>query len=130
MIIFDEKIVGVWFLSVAPGVDWLAAVREVEPELKYELTYRFRYHKDDKSFDSKDEKHWYEGTVSGTRNYVTMTIRSLAKEMRDRSGHYDRYSYELLNDGDLDAFMRKWQDAPFVFGRMESPSGEDTPCRP
>ena len=40
--------------------NYMALVHQDEPGGPWKLTYRFRYFKDDKVFDSEDEKHWYE----------------------------------------------------------------------
>ena len=85
MIEFDEKIVGVWYLVTTEAQDWLAAIRELEPDAKYELTYRFRYYKDHKIFDSDDTKNWYHGTLSGSRNYVVLNMRRIARELESRA---------------------------------------------
>ncbi|HEV8189491.1 MAG TPA: hypothetical protein VGP83_17180 [Pyrinomonadaceae bacterium] len=119
MILFDEKIVGAWFVVLAEDVDWLAGLREITPDSDYEMTYRFRYYKDEKPFDSTDEKSWYELKAKGTRAYMIASVRLIVQELIARSKLPKPYSFELLNDGDLHAFMRKWQDAPFVFARME-----------
>ncbi len=51
-----DHIISVWFIST-PGADWMAKlwVREGVPM----GCYRFRYYKDEKTFGSEDEKHWY-----------------------------------------------------------------------
>jgi hypothetical protein len=115
-IVFDEKTVGVWYLKPAPDMDWLASVREIEPQAVYEFKYRFRYYKDEHAFDSKDRRNWYEGSIYGTRSFVIAGIRQAAKTLLQSGESY----YELLNDGDIDAFFRRFQDAPFVFARMET----------
>lgn len=123
MIRFDEKIVGVWFTSTIPAKqDWLAAIREIEPDVKYELTYRFRYYEDDKFFDSKDKKNWYQGTISGTRNYVVLTFRQVAKALADKA---EGSSYEVMNDKGYDDFMRRFNDQPFVVAKMLSKEEAD-----
>jgi hypothetical protein len=120
MIVFDEKIVGVWYLvTILDKQDWLAAVREIEPDAKYELIYRFRYYKDDKAWDSADKKNWYKGELTGTRNYVVMSLRSVAKRLESVSVAGIPL-YELLNENDIDKFMREFQDAPFVMAKMLS----------
>jgi hypothetical protein len=118
MITFDEKIIAIWFVEL-PKADWLAAVREVVPEKKYELTYRFRYHVDDKAFDSKDKKSWYQGTVSGTKQYVILSIRSTANELSKQLN--GGKMWELLNDEGFDTFVRKFQNLPFNYMRMGTP---------
>lgn len=112
----DDKIVGIWFLETMPGQDWMASLREIEPDKKYELVYRFRYHKDDKPFDSADEKSWYSGKVEGTRQYAILGLREAGKQMeRVATGKL----YEYLNDKGFDDFWKRFQDAPFVFLRRE-----------
>lgn len=116
MMTLDEKIVGIWYLTtIFNHQDWMAAVREIEPNQKYELKYRFRYYKDNKQFDSEDKKNWYEGTFTGTRSYVIAAIRFTAKELEKRA---DGDLYELLNEHGLDQFMREFEKMPFVFMRM------------
>jgi hypothetical protein len=118
MIRFDKKIVGFWYLETIPGYqDWMASVREIEPERKYEVMYRFRYYKDDKVFDSKDRKNWYRAEPSQTRAYVVAGIRAAARKLEEvsRGGKL----YELMNDGDFEKFKREFENLPFVFMRME-----------
>jgi hypothetical protein len=116
MIEMDEKLVGIWFLATIPNSqDWMAGVRELEPDQKYKLTYRFRYYKDDKAFDSEDKRNWYEGTVTGTRAYVIASLRSVAKKLAEMS---TEPLYEVLNEHGLDQFMRDFQDQPFVYMKI------------
>jgi hypothetical protein len=95
----------------------MGAIRELIPNEKYLLTYRFRYYKDDKVFDSEDTKNWYEGTVSGTRNYVVQSFRQVANKLAAKA---IEPLYELMNDGDLGAFVKKIDDARFMFRRRVS----------
>jgi hypothetical protein len=118
VITFDEKIVALWFLQTMPTQDWLAAVREIKPDEEYELCYRFRYIKDDKIFDSEDRKSWYRGSVTGTRNYVLLSIRNVAKTLESvASGEL----YEVINTDGIQDFMRRFQDLPFVWARQLQP---------
>lgn len=117
MIEFDENIVAIWYLvTIQNHQDWMAAISEVEPDNKYMLRYRFRYYKDDKVFDSDDKRNWYEGTCTGTRNYVIATIRFIAQQLEQKA---DGELYEVINDHGYDQFMREFQQQPFVFMRME-----------
>ena len=52
----DTEVVGIWFCGNAI-VDFLGQA-QVENG-KITAVYRFRYHVDDKAFDSKDNKQWY-----------------------------------------------------------------------
>jgi len=118
MIKFDEKIVGVWYLQTTETQDWLCAIREIEPDQKYELTHRFRYYKDDKAFDSKDKKNWYRGTITGTRHYVLEVMKPLVQDLKELGAVGE--PYELINNGDYDDFLRRFQDAPFVYAKQVS----------
>jgi hypothetical protein len=115
-IILDEQIVAIWFLATMEGQDWLCGLRELIPDEKYSLTYRFRYYKDEKAFDSQDEKNWYEAEISGTRNYALLIVRDLAKQMKAAS-MYGEPLYEFVNNGDFDDFKRRFDQAPFLFAR-------------
>lgn len=116
MIVIDEKIVGIWTVQTMPGQNWMAGIRELVPDQKYELVYRFRYEVDDKVFDSEDHKSWYEGVLSGTRNYVLQSFRQVAHTLAATSvGPL----YEILNEnGDLKDFQRRLFDCPPMHARM------------
>jgi hypothetical protein len=121
MIVMDEKIVGVWFVvTILDCQDWLAAISEIEPDVKYKMTYRFRYYKDDlQPFESKDRKSWYEGEITGTRTYCILSVRKVA-EMLHGASKAGEPLYEVLNNNGIDQFTRDFQDLPFVFGRFEN----------
>ena len=121
MIVLDDKIVGIWFIGM-DNSDFMAGVRELIPNEKYELKYRFRYHKDDKVFESDDVKNWYRGTLSGTRNYVMLSMHAVTQELTKASGGK---VYELLNDQGMDVFMREFRKAPFMYERMATPEERD-----
>lgn len=114
-IIFDEKIVALWYVALTPKQDWMAAVRELVPDEKYELKYRFRYHVDDLIFDSEDRRNWYEGTLTGTRSFVIIGMKTVAAALQTKSGGK---LFEYMNDKGMEDFMRRFQDAPFVHMRQ------------
>ncbi len=121
MMELDQKIVGVWFMRTAQSQDWVCAVREIEPDRKYEIVCLFRYHAAEESsdpFDGKDTKSWYKATGSGTRAYVIAAVRMVAHIMFEAGALEE--PYELLNEGDFEAFKKKFFDAPFVFARMKA----------
>jgi hypothetical protein len=99
----------------------MACVREIVPEEKYELIYRFRNYKSDKVFDSGDEKNWYRGEVAGTRQFVILHLREMAKRMAKMAKllRLGGESAEYLNDKGFDDFWRRFQDAPMVYCRTE-----------
>lgn len=120
MIEMDEKLIGIWYLYLG-GMDWMAGVREIVPEEKYELTYRFRHYTGDQSkspFEDGDKKNWFRGHVTGTRAYVIAILRGVAKDMYIRSSAEDNF-YELLNDKGVKDLMRRFQDLPFVYAQVQ-----------
>jgi hypothetical protein len=124
--ILDEKTVGFWILQVTPTGDWLATIREITPDEKYETVYRFRYYEDDEAFDSKDKKNWYSGTIKGTRNFVLAGFRAAAANLASVAvGPLT----ELLNDKGPEDLQRRLLDAPGIYARMErlDAVSEDTP---
>jgi hypothetical protein len=118
----DEKIVAIWYLQITNTQDWMAAIREIEPEEKFELTYRFRYYKDDKAFESKDKKNWYKGTIGGSRAFVIGSLREIAKVLAATSSGGELY--ELINDKGAEDFLHRLQDMPFAYVRMMSEGAE------
>jgi hypothetical protein len=116
MIELDDKIVGLWFLYTTEKQDWMLGVRELEPDQKYELIYRFRNYKDDKYFDSEDEKNWYGGTTTSTRNYMILSARSMGEQLLAAGAIGSLY--EFLNDKGLKAFLEELANAPFAFMRQ------------
>jgi len=120
MIILDDKIVGIWYTMLTDTQDWLLSIREIEPDAWYEITYRFRYYKDDKIFDTKDTKNWYQGIVKGTRSHTVDVIGKLAHIIH-ATAKIETPMYELINNNDFEDFQRKFEDAPFVHMRMTGP---------
>lgn len=115
---FDEKIVAIWYVMTVPGKqDWMAAIREVEPDNKYELTYRFRYYNDDKIFESDDKRNWYAGTCTGTRSYCIFSLRSAAAALAEAA---HAQVFETINEGDYKDFMKRFEAQPFVFMRRQN----------
>lgn len=117
MMVLDEKVVGLWYVEIAPKVNWMAVIRELEPDQEYELVYRFRYYKDDKAFDSEDLRSWYRGVLTGTRHYVVESFRSAARLIESNAiGKL----FEVMNEGDYKDFMRRFQNQPFAWVRQVS----------
>jgi hypothetical protein len=113
--IIDEKTVGIWIVALPETGDWMAHIRELAPDEKYALVYRFRYTVDDKIFDSADQKHWYEGTLSGTRHYVVQSFRAVANQMA--SCARTQVHEVLMENRDTSAFLRRLESLPCIFAR-------------
>lgn len=116
MITIDENTIGLWSVKLANDKDWLAAIRELIPDQKYELVYRFRYYRDDAVFESQDKKNWYRGTLTGTRNFVLQSFRQVFQALASAS--HSHHAYEVLNDGDARAFREKIFSLPNMFAKM------------
>lgn len=114
MIEFSDDTVGIWFVGL-PDSDWLASIFMKDD--KPCLVYRFRYHVDDKSFDSKDEKNWYHmepnETHAGDLDKLLEVVRSIASLMAAKA---DTEVYEIMmeNFADVGAFLEEFRKAPFV----------------
>lgn len=99
-----EDLVGIWFVGCDPMTDWTAGLTKT-PE-GFQLTYRFRYYVDNKSFDSKDKKSWSAYVVhSEDKEKMLDTVRKLAVSLAAADGGE---IYEcLMGDGGTEEFMEK-----------------------
>lgn len=125
MITFDEKIVGVWFLSTAVDQDWMAAITEIELGKVYELNYRFRYYHPESQnpWDEMDRKSWYKGVIQGPREFAIEGVRQVGKSMVNLGSVGELY--EVLNNGDYAKFLEEFQAQPWVFSRQETGVEDD-----
>jgi hypothetical protein len=82
MIEVGECTIGLWSVSLPAG-DWLQHLG-VMPDGTYEIVYRFRWYRDDKTFDSADEKRWFR-------------IRTKTGESEAHALEVARYAYGTLN---------------------------------
>ena len=120
MITLDNTIVGVWNILMEES-DWLAAINEIEPDVKYKLTYRWRYIKDEKIFDSKDIKRWYEAEVGGTKAFCIASLRTVGCQLAMASK--SKLNEMLNEDNDLPKFMERLADMPGMYVRIEHRKG-------
>jgi hypothetical protein len=49
----------IWYVDMLPNVGNMLAIVLRDPPGEWRATYRFRWYRDDKTFDSKDERSWY-----------------------------------------------------------------------
>jgi hypothetical protein len=79
----DDKsyVVGMWFSSdPKTNNDWLACmIKDPNNPKKYKGWSRFRYTKDDKIFDSEDEKSWtnFESSDTNTEDEIIAIMDSM-----------------------------------------------------
>ena|SRR5215510_11133393 len=118
-IIIDDKFVGTWFVEFAPRqkMDWMIGLRH-EGGDKYSFDYRFRYHKDNKIFDSKDEKSWYSGSGEfKSREAAISSIREMAEHLAQKAGGR---CHELVREEDegIISFMDRMTAMPWAHKAM------------
>ena len=116
MITLDENIIGIWWVGGDTG-DWLCAMRYQEEDgerFSVRMDYRFRYSTSDDPFDEEDQKNWYAfRSEIENKDKMMASIRDLAAICAQRPD-YEPVVWEVLNEGDLDAFIEKWRSMPFV----------------
>jgi hypothetical protein len=110
----SEKTIGVWYMQVTQDSDFLGAATEVDDG--FEITYRFRYYKDDKTFGSDDRKNWYEWKTSESKEKVIEIMRGVITRMRQKDGNIPVSDcHELLmNEDGIEEFMEVFTSMPFA----------------
>jgi hypothetical protein len=88
MIELSDKVwvYGMWFVQ-GNDVDWMACIRKVEG--KWRLDYRFRHYRDDKVYDSEDEKRWFSAVAKSEDTPLepmVKTVHEAAKVLADAQG--------------------------------------------
>jgi hypothetical protein len=65
--------------------DWMATLWK-DAEGPWRCDYRFRYYKDDKSFDSEDEKNWYAFAAPDdwTKERAVAFLKSMADQLVEK----------------------------------------------
>ena len=113
VITMDESVYGVWFIAIPEHEqDWLCHIARNDDDT-YTMTYRHRYYKDDKSFDSTDEKSWHvaSGQLEGLLTCVQMAQSSAVLLF----GAENLGMYRLLReDKTFEEFMEEFKKMPFV----------------
>lgn len=120
MVTIDDTILGFWYVELRNG-NWMASLHR-RPEGML-LKYRFRYYKDNKAFDSQDEKSGYTVTHPGQSPEV---IQTLIQTVRDLIAHLKitdaTDSWELLRGTSTTGqFTEQFLALPFVHQRLATP---------
>jgi len=97
----------------------------------FKLNYRFRWYRDSKAFDSKDERNWYKGEADDLQKGIE-TVRLIAQAMKAKGGGK---LWELLR-GNLSTrdFMDLLLHQPFAHAKQmtkaeyEAEYGQEGPC--
>lgn len=103
----DDYILGFWFAQASNGDNWTMTAKK-HPTLPdhWLVEYRFRYKEDDKIFESKDTKSFYNKMVVGTEEEVKHKLDDLfytvitprfnnRKEYIDVRGNQEKFIYLL-----------------------------------
>jgi len=118
-VILDETIYGLWFIEIPEhGQDWLGSIKRND-DGTYTMNYRHRYYKDDKIFDSEDEKSWYKATDTLEK---LLDCVEITKDSATRFFGADNIRItSLLKEGKtFDEFMAEFHMLPFVHQELSS----------
>lgn len=111
----NDNIVGMWFMSLTPMSDYLAGLSR--DGTAFRLLFRFRYYKDDKAWDSKDEKSWHEVRITErTEAQVIEVVRAINKRMF-ALGAIEQWEV-LRGTRTPEEFAHEWLRLPFNEGRV------------
>ena len=117
----DESVLAIWYYDF-PGGNFMANMRRLEPG-RLKVTYRFRYHRDDKAFDSADEKNWYEGIWRDVRDEA-LAVEAFGAACREAA---PTKVYQIIRGNrTLDEFMDEFLAQPFINMRPATPEELDT----
>ena len=110
---FTEKTVGIWAVDLLNSSDFLGSVWRDGGD--YIMAYRFRYYEDDKTFDSKDRKNWYEARMPADKveeQDLIDAMRTVVKMMWKGSGG-QRYEL-LMGSGGVEQMMAELKKWPMI----------------
>lgn len=117
----DDKsyIVGMWFSSnPITNNDWLACIiRDPEHPNRFIGWSRFRYTKDDKIFDSEDEKIWtnFSSAEGATEQQMIAYLGIMQRGIEEGYPHMD----EIIVKGDLKKLMKLAENKPWMNIKVE-----------
>jgi hypothetical protein len=125
--------VGIWMMNLdAINADFLAALTGVKDKPReFHLDYRFRYHRDDKVFDSEDEKHWYhvefldiqeDDAIAKVRDVVLKIGQIPGWDTEEERPTLDELLYRDYND--FHRFMEAFQNRPWAYVKSNPTSEE------
>ena len=123
---FTENTIATWFVAYGDGsADWQMTVTRKD-DGSFDIVYRFRYYKDNKAWDSQDEKNWYRYTAKPGEKQATVmqNCRKVAAEVA-RVQHGQLWEHVRGRDETLVSFMRRFMKLPFVHARVIEPGTPD-----
>ncbi len=78
---FNDRTQAVWFVELPRG-DWLAGLEALDGG-RIRLTYRFRWYKDRKAWDSKDVRNWMRAEASSDVAKGMEIARVMVRKMQE-----------------------------------------------
>jgi hypothetical protein len=109
----DDNIVGMWFIALTEASDFLGGLSRDGDNFVW--LFRFRYYKDDKTWNSKDEKSWHEVRIRDrTEAQVIEMVRDINCRMFSL-GAIEQWEM-LRGTRTPEEFVREWARMPFNHG--------------
>lgn len=84
-----ERIVAFWWVDAGdkkPPFDWFGCLWRRRGAASWTVSYRFRWHVDDKVHDSADVKNAYTWSADGSEPHVTQLVASIADALAVKVG--------------------------------------------
>jgi len=114
----EDYYLGMWFFELpdqfsrfGKGGDFMLCVQRKKTEpTTWQITFRFRYKKDGRIWDSDDEKSWYRATATGkTEAQMEQDMHGFIKTIGVAAARIADF-FPIRGDGD--EFARKIQESP------------------
>lgn len=111
-----EATVGMWSVDLLIA-NWLAELARGENG-KHVLTYRTRFYRDQKIFDSADQRTFHQAELSGTEQEVLRKVRVIFDELRNATPPH--HGWELIRGArSVEEFLAVLGDMPDMHMRWE-----------
>ncbi len=116
-------LVGLWFTG-NEDVDWMMTVYRKKGEKNFRGEYRFRYHVDDKNFDSDDVKHWTDiDFKDNSEEDIVMKTHLIANELGVQMGQ--KTEFVSVRSDDPEVFFNALKDKPWAHIKKLEPGSEE-----
>lgn len=108
----EDYVLGVWFAEKKNGDNWLMTIKQKQGTTDcWEGEYRFRYKKDDKIFNSEDEKNVYSLGIDGeSEDQIVEKLNGLFEVIKTE---YTAHSEYVEIKGGMEKFMFRLAQCPW-----------------
>lgn len=123
--------IALWFIGLGDALDFMGCLKRASAQSpEFHFDYRFRYHRDEKVFDSEDVKHWYHMTARDkTEEEVLSLTRGIVLDLCAKAKEFGTTPQlsEMLykNYSDFDHFMREFQNHPWAYSKIASKEDQE-----